>query len=81
MRSLRYRPFGVVGSTVEVLVGLYLLLDALTPDEDYPGWIVAIELLLALGILGAGLFGLVIAARRRFGSAAITERDTERRAN
>jgi hypothetical protein len=60
----RFRPFGVVGSTLEVLAGLLVVRSALWTDEDYPSWSTTALVVIGAVLLGAGGIGLAAAARR-----------------
>jgi hypothetical protein len=71
----RFRPFGVLGSTLEVLVGLLVVRSALWTDEDYPGWSTAAFVVIGAVLLGAGAIGLAAAARRALGARGDRDRD------
>ena len=61
---LRFRPFGVVGSVLEVFVGLWILHSVLWSDEDYFGWFETVEVVLGAMVIGAGAIGITTAFRR-----------------
>ena len=65
MRGFRFRTFGVAGSVTELLVGIYLLQGVLWTDEKYDISLVAGTAVPSTLIAAAGLYGLVVAARRR----------------
>jgi hypothetical protein len=60
----RFRPFGVLGSTLEVFVGLLALRSAFSEDEGDPGWVTTAEVAVGVILICAGVIGLVVAARR-----------------
>ena len=61
---LRFRPFGLLGSMLEVFVGLLALRTALSSREDYPGWVATAEVAIGVVLICAGVIGLFAAARR-----------------
>jgi hypothetical protein len=63
---LRYRPFGVVGSTLEVLAGLEALRSVLWTDEPYPGWIVTLGVVIGALLISVGIFGVAARGQRSF---------------
>ena len=60
---VRFRPFGVLGSTLEVVVGLLALKSVLWTDEDYSGGFTAVLVCLGVLLMGAGTIGLTAAIR------------------
>lgn len=65
MARLRYRPFGLIGSAIEVLVGAYLVVPILKDNRDDPVPVLVITLLLGGILIGIGASGVVLAIRRR----------------
>jgi hypothetical protein len=62
---LRFRPFGVGGSVLEVLGGLIILRSALwTDEEEYPGWFAVVVVAIGTLLICTGVTGIVAAARR-----------------
>jgi hypothetical protein len=72
----RFRPFGVLGSTLEVFVGLLALRSSLSEPEGDPGWVSTAEVAVGVILICAGAIGLVVAARR-----ALAARSHRRDAN
>ena len=61
---LQLRPFGVLGSMLEVIVGLLALRSVLFADEDAPVWFTTAGVVIGTILVCAGATGLVVAARR-----------------
>jgi hypothetical protein len=61
---LQFRPFGVLGSMLEVIVGLLALRSGPFADEDDPVWFTTAGVVIGTILISAGVTGLVVAARR-----------------
>ena len=71
----RFRPFGVLGSTLEVLAGLLVVRSTLWTDEDYPVGSTAAFVVIGAILIGAGVIGLAASARRALIARSNRNRD------
>jgi hypothetical protein len=63
--ALRFRPFGVGGSVLEVLGGLIILRSVLWADEEeYPGWFSLVVVAIGTLLICTGVTGIAAATRR-----------------
>jgi hypothetical protein len=63
--ALRFRPFGVGGSVLEVLGGLIILRSVLWADEEeYPAWFALVVVAIGTLLICAGATGIAAATRR-----------------
>ena len=63
----RFRPFGVVGSGLEILFGLLVLRDVLWTREDYSGWFQAGVVAFGTLVFSIGVLGVASAFLRAHG--------------
>lgn len=63
--ATRFRPFGVFGSFVEVLVGAWMISGIVRDNEDYGVGFTATVIALGAILIGAGLIGFIAAARSK----------------
>lgn len=68
VQRLRYRPFGPVASTVEVLVGLYILVPTVRNGGWHWSWSLLVGCLVSAMLLGSGALSLTLYLRRRVSS-------------
>lgn len=62
---IRFRPFGVLGAAVEVLVGAWMISGIVRDDENCGGGFTAAVIVLGSLLIGTGLIGLIAAGRSR----------------
>ncbi len=73
---LRFRPFGVVGSVLEVLGGLLILRSVLwTDEEEYSGWFATLVVAIGTLLICAGVTGIAAATRRALMARSNRSRD------
>ena len=75
---LRFRPFGVGGSVLEVLGGLIILRSVLWTDaEEYPGWFAIVVVAIGTLLICTGVTGVVVAVRRELMTRSTRSRDPD----
>jgi hypothetical protein len=75
--ALRFRPFGVGGSVLEVLGGLIILRSVLWADEEeYPGWFALVVVAIGTLLICAGATGIAAATRRALVARGNRNRDS-----
>jgi hypothetical protein len=76
--ALRFRPFGVGGSVLEVLGGLIILRSVLwaADEEEYPGWFALVVVAIGTLLICAGATGIAAAIRRALVARGNRNRDS-----
>jgi hypothetical protein len=73
---MRFRPFGVAGSVLEVLGGLLILRSVLWTNEDeYSGWFAAVVVGIGTLLICTGVTGIAVATRRALMARSARTRD------
>lgn len=64
MERLRYRTFGPLGSSIEVLVGLCIVTSSFPAEPEEPTAVTVVSTTIGGLVIAIGLLGLVLALRR-----------------